>query len=129
MTTVSRLIESISKLPTAERIVVFGSASRLGSKPKDLDIALIADDFGDIAQVEAEHSETLNSLLGLSRKYNGWLDPFVLTRKRLYVRSDESPRWKVAAQSVEMIEAIKRDGVPILSMVGREGLEPSTPGL
>lgn len=117
--TIKDLLIRISELPSAEKIIVFGSVAKNAEKPSDLDVALLADECDDWEKLMLvkDHRVTVRELRKLAWENYGLLDPFVVTKSMLAVRNDEATSWMPAKNSKRIKASILKDGIPILSII------------
>lgn len=115
--TIIQLLSAIAALPSASRIVVFGSVARRCETYNDLDVALCVEDSLNWEQALRQHTQTIDALRLLARQHYGWLDPSVVTKAELFVRNSEATGWARSKQASQLKEAIQRDGVPVLKLV------------
>lgn len=113
------LILQIATLPSADRIVVFGSAAAGKENPRDLDVCLLADDYPDWKSAVSAHRETIQRLRELAFQNYGALDPFVLTSSVLVVRNDEATGWQRAKNSPGIARAIKEKSIPVKELIAK----------
>lgn len=125
--TITQILASVAALPSAEKIVIFGSVATNGENPGDLDLCLMVEDCEDWNGALATYAPTIQALRKLAYKNYGYLDPFVKTSSMLVVRNDAATGWQRAKNSRGLIAAIRKDGVPIRELMGRLGAELSSP--
>lgn len=124
--TIKRLLLEISKLPSAGRIVVFGSVAKQSDNPRDIDVALILNEFNDFQKSMRidEHKGTAIGLLKLASQNYGWLDPFIVTEPMLTVRNDRANGWMAAKNAKAIKASIRKDGIPLFRFMRDLGLSP-----
>lgn len=111
-----------ARLPCASQIVIFGSVAKGSNHPNDIDLFL---DSGKRQVWESPGSDfdnTCASLLSLAHVHYGQLDPFIQTAMGLFVRSDTAQSWVKAKNMREIKQDIAKDGVPLLDICARLGL-------
>ena len=88
-------------------LTVFGSTvTKSFQDANDFDVFLDLDQNPD-------HKKFVRPLLILAKKYYGWIDPFVLKDKLLYVRNDESTGWIRAKNAAGILRQIREHGKSI----------------
>jgi len=112
-TRVKRLDSIISSLRAnayAPGMKVFGSAADEPDKlPNDIDVFI---DTKNMVLDKGIASKALSEIIGLSRRYPGMLDPFVLHNGKLWTRDSESFKWIKAKNPKELASAGRR-GIPL----------------
>lgn len=112
---IRQLILSLLELDLADKLIVFGSVAAGSDDPKDLDVVFDARECEYQIDAIKKHGDALRQLISLSRRHYGYLDPFILTQKHLYVRNDHATGWQVAKNKRGLLSAIK-NGSPLASI-------------
>ena len=96
------IIRALQALPIAPNITVFGSIARGEARASsDVDCFIEGEPIG---------------VMAITQQYAGMLDPFFMSNGMLWTRSADATRWTRASHARRLLEAIKRDGVPLLSV-------------
>jgi predicted nucleotidyltransferase len=97
------VIQELKALPYADKIIVFGSVAKgTTNEHSDVDCFITVPPKG---------------IMDIAKRYYGALDPFCMSKEgKLAVRNDYATGWIHAKKARELLRAIKRDGVPLLSL-------------
>lgn len=122
-TSIKAVLTALRDLPSADKIMVFGSVAKDAATPGDLDVALCVPECANWNEAKAEHQETIDAMRRLAYRYYGSFDPFVMTASILAVRNDEATGWQKARNAVALKKAIKQDGTPLLELLAKLTVE------
>lgn len=124
---IQEIILKINALGFADRIIVFGSVSRLTravlngeileKDPIDLDICIQFYDSEKFQDISPMDMYALRDILQIALENYGYLDPFIQTKTELFVRTDSSQGWKRAKNADSIARNIKSEGMPFLEVV------------
>lgn len=126
-TSITAVLTVLRDLPSADKILVFGSVAKNADAPGDLDVALYVPECANWNEAKAEHLETINAMRALAYRYYGSFDPFVMTAGVLAVRNDEATGWQKARNAIALKKAIKKDGVPLAEVLSKLDLDVKNP--
>lgn len=118
-TRVNRLIKALSESNFSNKLIVFGSVAAGKLEPVDLDVVLDARDCECQRDAEIVYANEMNQLMGLAKRHYGFLDPFVLTRRDLYVRNDVATGWQ-AARNKKGIKAAIESGKRLMDIAFKD---------
>lgn len=113
------VVEELKTLATRERIMVFGSVAKgTARNASDVDVFIGSD-------VDPQ------GLMTIARKLCGMLDPFRLddtTGTAVLMTRDAEARWWIRARnSRALLEAVRRDGVPLMTIATDRRAYPPGP--
>lgn len=91
-------------------IKVFGSLNTSKENPFDVDCFIDARDIS----FSHENLKPFSPLIALAKKHYGSIDPFIIFKNALYVRSDTATHWIPARNAKELEGAMTKVGVSIM---------------
>ena len=114
----------LSGFEFADRVRIFGSASKDKPVPYDIDVWIDAREapYNDFSQADA-----FSILLTLGRKYYPLVDPFVVFSNTILVRNDDCTQWERVKKNMQkpMLASMVQEGVPLSDVLqARPNLAP-----
>jgi predicted nucleotidyltransferase len=87
------IARAMSRLPYAERIMVFGSMAEGSETPGDIDVFV---DLSETPYTDSLQCREFFDLIRLANKHYGYVDPFIRFADDLVVRNDAATGWVTA---------------------------------
>ncbi len=104
--TIKSILNKLSSLPFADKIIVFGSVARGDSTAtSDLDVVVEAE-----IPYSPSELKKYRELINIGHSNYGSFDPFVMFTDLLAVRNDECTGWSKAKNANNILRNIKKDG-------------------
>ncbi|WP_274644776.1 hypothetical protein [Pseudomonas serbica] len=91
--------KSMTRLPYADKIKVFGSMAEGSLQPGDIDVFV---DLSDTALTDDRQYQEFSELIKLARRNYGFVDPFLRFKNTLIVRNDTASGWIRASNARAM---------------------------
>lgn len=108
------IAKAISKLPYADKIMVFGSMAEGSAQPGDIDVFV---DLADTPFTNSEQCREFFDLIKLANRNYGYVDPFIRFKDDLVVRNDQATGWTTAKNKREIKKNMTAQGKPLSEVI------------
>lgn len=104
------IAKSMSKLPYATKIRVFGSMAEGKDTPGDIDVFV---DMSSTPYTDSQQCYEFFDLIRLANRNYGYVDPFIQFADGLVVRNDEATGWVMARNKIAMKKSMNVQAKPL----------------
>lgn len=104
------IAKAMSRLPYADKIMVFGSMAAGAEQPGDIDVFV---DLPDTPFTDSEQCREFFDLIGLANRNYGYVDPFIRFADDLVVRNDAATGWTTAKNKREIKKNMTAQAKPL----------------
>jgi len=104
------IAKSMSRLPYADKIMVFGSMANGADRPGDIDVFV---DLSDTPFTNSDQCREFFDLIRFANRNYGYVDPFIRFSDDLVVRNDAATGWMTAKNKREIKKNMEAQAKPL----------------
>lgn len=108
------IAKAMSRLPYADKIMVFGSMAEGSTAPGDIDVFV---DLPDTPYTDSEQCREFFDLIRLANRNYGYVDPFIRFGDDLVVRNDAATGWMTAKNKREIRKNMTAQAKPLSEVI------------